>query len=135
MVGGGTRRRRGGPAGSPDARVSSAIDRSPVRAPTRLDIRRRPGASTNSNPYGSTPNRNVAAKHLPLIIAYCGAAAAATAALSRRIDESEERRLVRLRRHRQAGDAGLAEHAGDLGGQAIMFCVQRVDVDPREIGR
>jgi hypothetical protein len=27
MVGGGTRRRRGGPAGSPDARVSSAIDR------------------------------------------------------------------------------------------------------------
>src|SRR4030088_3527420 len=27
MVGGGTRRRRGGAAGSPDARVSSAIDR------------------------------------------------------------------------------------------------------------
>src|SRR4030081_2689326 len=31
MVGGGTRRRRGGPAGSPDARVSSAID--PISRP------------------------------------------------------------------------------------------------------
>jgi hypothetical protein len=31
MVGGGTRRRRGGPAGSPDARGSSAID--PISRP------------------------------------------------------------------------------------------------------
>jgi hypothetical protein len=31
MVGGGTRRRRGGPSGSPDARVSSAID--PISRP------------------------------------------------------------------------------------------------------
>src|SRR5258705_3058614 len=31
MVGGGTRRRRGGPAGSPDGRVSSAID--PISRP------------------------------------------------------------------------------------------------------
>src|ERR1700720_4363247 len=111
MVGGGTRRRRGGPAGSPDARVSSAID--PISRPCSAAPGHQAAARSINKLkplwFGAEPN--TAAKHLPLIIAYCGAAAAATAALSRRIDEPEQRRLVGMRRHRQAGDAGLAEHA------------------------